>query len=418
MKQPNDFATRYSAHGYGFNVRETYRNLPFQPFWTWVTGKSLNSEPPKAPEETLLKVWQLLLHVSWAYAVLIGGTLLGNRLLHADLPWYAKALLSVPIIVMVMNRQRGMLHTFHYTIHGAGISNRKLARFLCKWMLSVPILHTTWENYMLIHIKDHHSRSTFCTDIDPDQQFMTSHGFYKGMSERRFWFLVVFAPFSPMRIWEHLKFRFDQSFVVATRSERIARIAYWAVLVTLVSVAHLWPAFALYYLFPIFFVTQHSSWLQHVAEHLWFPERPADVSQEVYYASLSWGRFFGRPYPVDDKGLVKLGKLATWTAGTLLVDIPLRVYSFMQDLPSHDFHHRSPKVNFWQIAPERAANEGLPSPFGPMAETWGYVENLLVQRDHLCRGVQDPFGLLEWGRRHKASLDADAAARRAQRVAV
>ena len=53
------------------------------------------------------------------------------------------------------------------------------------------------------------------------------------------------------------------------------------------------------------------------------------------------------------------------------------------------------------FAPERAAHEGLPSKFGPMAETWGFLESLLVQRDHLCRGVADPFGLLAWGRAHR-----------------
>ncbi|WP_238558802.1 hypothetical protein, partial [Pseudomonas aeruginosa] len=36
------FKTRYSKYGYGIDVRRTYKDLPCQPFWTWVTGKSLN----------------------------------------------------------------------------------------------------------------------------------------------------------------------------------------------------------------------------------------------------------------------------------------------------------------------------------------------------------------------------------------
>jgi hypothetical protein len=403
MNRSAQFATRYSAHGYGFNVRETYGGLPCQAFWTWVTGKSLNAAPPRAPEETLLKVWQMLLHISWAYLVLVGGVLLGNAILHSDWSTTAKVLVSIPLMVLITNRQRGMLHTFHYTIHGAGVKSRPLARFLCKWILSIPILHTSWESYMMIHIRDHHGRSTFCTEEDPDQQFMTQHGFYKGMSERRFWFLIAFAPFHPARIFEHLRFRFEQSFVVATRSERIARTIYWTVLVAVVVWAHMVPAFLIYYLVPILFITQHSSWLQHVSEHLWFADKDPDVTPEVYYASLSWGRFLGRPFPRNEKGLRRMVKLGTWTAGTLLIDIPLRVYSFMQDMPSHDFHHRSPKCNFWRIAPERAAAEGRPSKFGPMAETWGFFESLLIQRDHLCRGVDDPFGLLAWGREHRES---------------
>lgn len=395
------FATRGSGHGYGVDVRETYRCLPCQPFWTWVTGKSLNDAAPRTPEQTLLKTWQMLLHISWAYLVLIGGVLVGHAILTNAWPLWLKVVVSIPLMVLITNRQRGMLHTFHYTIHGAGVSSRPLARFLCKWILSIPILHTSWESYMLIHIRDHHGRGTFCTDDDPDQKFMEQHGFFHGMSERRFWFLIVFAPFHPMRVFEHLRFRFEQSFVVATRSERIARTIYWAVLVTLVIHFNLVSAFVLYYLIPILFITQHSSWLQHITEHLWFARKDPDVTPEVWYASLSWGRFLGRPFPLAEKGLRRIAKTAGWTAGTLLVDIPLRVYSFMQDMPSHDFHHRSPKVNFWRIAPERAANEGLPSKFGPMAETWGLLESLRVQRDHLCRGVDDPFGLLAWGREHR-----------------
>jgi hypothetical protein len=145
--------------------------------------------------------------------------------------------------------------------------------------------------------------------------------------------------------------------------------------------------------------------LQHITEHLWFAAKDDQVAPDLYYGSLSWGRFLGRPFPIGERGLTRMVKLIKWSTATLAVDIPLRIYSFMQDMPSHDFHHRSPKVNFWRIAPERAANEGRPSRFGPMAETWGLLDSLLVQRDHLCRNVNDPFGLLEWGRRHRASLE-------------
>ncbi len=404
MTASPQFTTRYSVHGYGVDVRETYRDLPCQAFWTWVTGKSLNSAAPRVPEETLLKDWQMVLHISWAYFVLIGGVLFGDAILHSAWPMWCKIVVSVPVMVLIMNRQRGMLHTFHYTIHGAGVKNRSFAKFLCKWILSIPILHTPWDSYMMIHIRDHHGRNSFCTADDPDQSFMTDHGFYKGMSERRFWFLIAFAPLYPQRILAHLRFRFEQSFVVARRSERLARTVYWSCLIAAVVYFHMVPAFLIFYLFPILIITQHSSWLQHITEHLWFADMDANVTPEVYYGSLSWGRFQGRPFPQGEQGWQRIKKFTVWTSGTLLIDIPLRIYSFMQDMPSHDFHHRSPKVNFWRIAPERAAHEGLPSKFGPMAETWGLRESLLIQRDHLCRNIDDPFRVLAWGREWRDAL--------------
>ncbi len=150
---------------------------------------------------------------------------------------------------------------------------------------------------------------------------------------------------------------------------------------------------------PLFLVTQLSSWLQHTTEHLWFAEKPDDVSTFVYYGSLTWGRFLGRPYPHHARGLSGAGLRIRWWLCALLVDLPVKLFSFMQDLPSHDFHHRSPKVNFWSISRERAAHEGRPSKFGPMTETWSLLESWRIVRDHVCYGESDPFGVWEWDRR-------------------
>ena len=94
----------------------------------------------------------------------------------------------------------------------------------------------------------------------------------------------------------------------------------------------------------------------------------------------------------------------------LLIDIPLRVFSFMQDLPSHDL----PTASRGELLAHRAgarANEARPSKFGPMTETWGMWENFLILRDHLCRGQSDPFGIVDWYRENHARLapETDAA---------
>lgn len=211
------FKTRYSKYGYGIDVRRTYKDLPCQPFWTWVTGKSLNDRPPRRPKDTLLKPWQLYLHISWGYAVFFLAVIYGQQLLASQQPLWLKCLLGALIMCLVVNRQRGFLHTFHYTTHGASLENKALARFTCKWILSIPILHTPRDEYVKLHVNEHHSVRTFNTEHDVDLVFMKQHGFYKGMSESAFWTRLVLAPFHPARILEHLKFRFDVSFVSAPR---------------------------------------------------------------------------------------------------------------------------------------------------------------------------------------------------------
>ena len=63
----------------------------------------------------------------------------------------------------------------------------------------------------------------------------------------------------------------------------------------------------------------------------------------------------------------------------------------MQDLSSHDYHHRRTGVNFWAIEYERANDERIVSGFGPMTETWSWWESILILRDHLVYGQSDPF---------------------------
>ena len=397
----NDFATRRSKYADPIDVRATYGHLPCQPLWTWITGKDIRHLEPRRPVETLLSEPQLWCQIAWSWSIIAVAYCLGAAAFRTDSwPWTLRGLVMVVAWVLIVNRTRGLLHTFHYTNHGAGILDMKRARWIAKYFLSIPIMHTSWDNYHRIHAKDHHSTAKLCTGMDPDEVFMTNNGFRMGMSNREFWARLILAPFHPLAIWRHIEFRLWENFVTPGWREIIPRIAFWLVFAVFVTWSGHWLEVLVVYLFPLFILTQFSSWLQHTTEHLWFSERPADVSGFVYYAAMTWGRFLGRPHPGQGSGLRHRWKLLCWWTSVICKDLPVRLFSFMQDLPSHDFHHRSPRVNFWSIARERAANENRPSKFGPMAETWGLMESWKILRDHLCFGESDPFGLLEWDRRH------------------
>jgi len=388
------FATRYSRHGWGVDVRGTYAHLPCQPFWTWLTGKSLWPHPPRRPQQTWLSEWQLWAQIAWGYLVIVGSVLL------ASTAWNASWKFAIPIYVLcwvlVVNRTRGLLHTFHYMNHGATIANMAHARMIAVWFLSIPIMHITWDSYHDIHARDHHGARSLCTDADPDQQFMTNHGFRACMTERQFWTQLFLAPFHPANLWGHLRFRLEENFLVPSRREVAARLAYWTTFVLAVSYLGVWTEIALFLLLPLFVLTQFSSWIQHSTEHLWFPHAPAGTTLHVQVGAMTWGRFFGRPFPLNERGWRRVFMLVRWWGMVVLVDLPVRLFSFMQDLSCHDFHHRSPRVNFWSISQERRAHEGRPSKYGPMTETWSVWESWLVLRDHLCRGVHDPFGVYAW----------------------
>ena len=394
----SDFATRTSKYGYGIDVRATYAGLPCQPFWTWVTGKDLRSLPPRTARETLLSERQLWAQIAWSWSIIGLTVAAGHFALHSAISAIPFALVTAICWVLVVNRTRGLLHTFHYTSHGSSIRDLKRARWIATWFMSVPILHLPWDNYRKIHADLHHSPRTFCTDEDPDQAFMTDHGFRPRMGEREFWLKLALAPLAPRRIFAHVWFRLRQNFVDTTRLERTIRIMFWTVFAAATVLTGLADTIALYYLLPLLLITQFSSWLQHTTEHLWYAERPNDIPWGIHYGSLSWGRFLGRPYPLHVEGLAGLIARLRWWLLVLAVDLPIRLFSFMQDLPSHDLHHRSAGVNFWSVARERAALEGRGSRYGPMTETWGLAESWLILRDHLCRGEHDPFGIHAWAR--------------------
>lgn len=395
----NPWETKYSKYGYQMDVRASYNDLPFQFFWTWLTGKDGRDLEPRKPIETLLTNTQLGLQILWSWSIILTCLTIGYFVYHStSLSFLGKAAITIPVWVLVTNRTRGLLHTFHYTNHGASIRNERLAKFLGKWFMSVPILHLSWNNYYDIHARLHHGAHTLCTGKDPDEVFMLDHGFYAGMPEREFWTKLVLAPFNPKAIWNHIAFRLKENFVTPERSEIISRAAFWIIALAIVYETGFTPVFIIYYLIPLLLITQFASWLQHTTEHLWFAKRPDDVSMYVYYGSMTWGRFQGRPYPLAAKGFRGFLERAQWWLLVIVVDIPIKLFSFMQDLPSHDFHHRSPKVNFWSISRERRAHEGKESKFGPMTEVWSLVESWKIIRDHVCYGESDPFAVWQWDR--------------------
>lgn len=408
------YASRVSRYGYrGIDVRESFAHLPFQAFWTWLSGKAVQSGPPKRVSETLLSEAQLCLQIAWSWSLIVTSIYVA---LHTE-----HVFVRVLCIVLVMNRTRGLLHTFHYTTHGASIRNMRLARVLAKLFMSIPILHASWEQYRQLHIVTHHQMRSMCTDEDPDQKFMIAHGFHRNMRHGAFWLRTFVAPFLPSNILRYVWGRIDQNFIHTTNDERLPRMLFWAAVLIVCAVNGWLPELALYYLLPLLVVTQYSSYIQHITEHVWFPPEDMYRSPYVRYASLTWGRFLGRPYPrrsQSSNDTVHALRCAIWVLRALAGDLPMRLFVFMQDLSCHDFHHRSPGVNFWRIAQQRSDSEGRPSKWGPMTETWSVLESVLILRDHLVFGRSDPFELAAWERelgQHEA-VSAGASAQKEERL--
>ncbi|MFJ4375595.1 hypothetical protein ACIP1T_23680 [Pseudomonas japonica] len=383
--------THYCQYGPRGNVRASYAHLPLQPLWTWLTGKGL-AQPAEDLKARMDKTGEafLLVHLLFTWACMIGLVLLGQAVLDGAFHPLLALLLVLGAWVLMVNRLRSMQATFHYLTHGAVLKDKARAQRYARFFLTTPLLYQDWDTYNQSHVREHHNIHVLCTDIDPDQRFIEAQGFHPGMSELAYWWRVIATPFRPTYLLRQWRATLNDCFVRPPRTEVLFRLAFWGVLLAVLWATGSLAAFGLIYLIPRAVLFEHSMWLQLFTEHLWFYQREAGRGDKPHYGRLTWGRFQGRTPP--DGGIAAW---AGWLLKGLLLDVPVRLYVYPQDLPNHDAHHRRPNVHYRHIANYRASVEEQASSYGPFLEVWGFMAGLYLIRDHLCRGVREPFGPLQ-----------------------
>jgi hypothetical protein len=379
-------AVLYAAHGLRYNVRQEYDRLPWQGFWTWVTGKgrvlgSHEMDQAMQPLPASRTLWHLL--GSW---LLIGAALwTGDRALESESP--ALAVAGVLLCwLTVVNRGRTLQASFHYMTHGAAMPDRTWASRAATAAFTTPFLYEGWEAYGRSHVSTHHHMRVLCSADDPDQRFIEENGFRQGMGERSFWWRVWMRPFSPAFVWRQLTGGWHATVVQPAWPEKTYRVAFLAGTALLAAHFDWLGRLVILFWVPAIALFKHSLWLQLITEHLWFSPRLSDAGTPIAYGRLTWGRFQGRPLPREG-----VAGWLRWWLSLLVFDLPVRLYVYPQDLPNHDFHHRLPLAPYHTIADLRRTCECEVGRFGPSYEVWGFLATLRVLRDHLCHGDSTPF---------------------------
>lgn len=383
--------THYCQYGPRGDVRAAYAHLPFQGLWTWLTGKG-QARTAQVLQREMEKTGEryLVVHLCFTWAVIIALVMLGQAVLQGAFQPATAVLLVLMAWVLMVNRLRSLQATFHYLTHGAVLKDKTRAQRYARLFLSTPLLYQDWDTYNQSHVREHHNIRVLCSDEDPDQRFIRAQGFYPGMPETAYWLRVCCTPFRPAYLLRQWRETWLDCFVRLDRRAALFRWCFWGVVLVLLWATGGLPAFALMYVIPRAVLFEHSMWLQLFTEHLWFYQRDARRSEKDHYGRLTWGRYQGRKPP--ERGIIAH---LIWGLQCVCLDIPVRMYVYPQDLPNHDAHHRRPNVHFRHIANYRASLEQKPSPYGPFLEVWGFMAGLYLIRDHLCRGVQEPFGPLE-----------------------
>lgn len=380
----------YGKYGCQRNIRDDFKHMPLQRFWTWVTGKG----SPLAGDE-LEKVKQtgstsyLVLHLFYTWILYFICSVLIYYALNI---WECEKFISLFIIalseIIIVNRMRSLQATFHYMTHGSTTDNYKLAKITATTIITTPMLYIDWGRYIKSHVSHHHHPNVLCTDGDPDQIFIRAQGFYRGMPEWKFWFFSLLTSFKPSYLFGEIKESLTESLILGSAFRKIFGLFFWIPIIAVVILYEQYVLFFLVYLLPRFVIFPHSMWLQLITEHLWFSTPKNDnETKDVHYRKLTWGRFQGRPIP---SGV--MSKLL-WVIKLLFIDVFVRLYIYPQDLPNHDFHHRSPKTNYRYIADIRATMElnDSDSKLGKYYEVWGFFSTLRILRDHICYKNENLF---------------------------
>lgn len=377
----NESNIKYGCYGYNYNIRKEYEHLPFQKFWTWLTGKGVPLEEEQFKEATKKPSEGFLLgHLFFTWSLILLSIFIGSYELNTEGFNFFSILIILFAMVIIVNRFRSLQAIFHYLTHNTMLKKKgkKRGRLYALLFITTPMLYIDWDNYTRSHVHEHHNLHVLCTDEDPDQVFIRKQGIKKGMSEFRYWVQALFNSFSPKYLLTDWIQIFKDVFINAPLNQKIYSALFWFVVLIFIYNFNLVGEFLVMYCIPRFLLFPHSMWLQLFTEHLWLKNREEKVDKEIDYGKLTWGRFQGRPIPKS-----VLGKLK-WSSLIILSDIPVRLYIYPQDLPNHDFHHRMPNINYKNIANIRATMELYEDKYGNYFEVWGFMSSLKIIRDHLC----------------------------------
>lgn len=347
------------------DVRETFSRLPFQVFWTWLSGKpAFGESAPWKPS-----AWT---HLSTAIGSLLAGVVLSTWIVSTG----SLALLPGLLIswLMTVHGARVLQVTImHHAVHKNFSRNPRVDRILSE-AISAALIIQDFQAYRKDHVGTHHTKHIATID-DPDLKFILALGFRPGMTRRELWRRLALTPFS---------IRFHRLFLSAriranfgrdiSLPRRFASAALCAILLTPVLLTGTWLELLFSWVFPMTVLYHVSALLQFMSEHKWLRVDMPGETRKLTLARLTAGRFMGEPAPIiKSRGLAAILAWARWLSRMAVIHLPARVFVIVSDLPAHDWHHRHAYHDWTAAAYERQRDLEAGCPGWPevYTEVWG-----------------------------------------------
>ncbi len=341
-------------------IRDSYEGLPFQGFWTWLTGKELQEREPfwhTRPHETIL----------WSILWLVGGIVLINFSVLSNKINYLFLIIG---IVLATSGARYIVATvIHQAVHQnllKGKHNIVLAELLSTILIVEP-----YHSYYQFHTIEHHGKQ-FSTLEDKDLTAIYSLGFLPGKSIRGLYLNLFKQIFSPV---------FHVKFLYGRLKSNLFDVPPYRLFMSLVYLAFLffiswkmgfaWSFFVI--ILPFVILYQIASLLHLITEHTWLL-RSEDQTVKESHSKNSLGRFCGSRCPQGFSPSTWI-KWVQWCFSHMFYHLPVRMLILQGSLVCHDWHHRFGKNNDWAnfaYLREKYAKKIEEENRFDLIETWGY----------------------------------------------
>lgn len=318
-------------------IRDTYRRLPFQGFWTWLTGKEIAGRQQgrvlTAVECTVLSTF-----------VYLGSMVFTVWMVVADTP----VVLIVASMLATVSAARYIVATvIHHGVHGAIFESERNNQLLCE-ILSTITMVQPYDSYRKFHVAEHHGRH-FSTTDDQDLAAIYTLGLKPGVRVERMAKILLWQCVNPCfhlsYLWGRLRCNLHQVPVY----RMLIAIAWLALLGWVISKVGI-MAFAVGVILPNVMLYQICSLLHLVTEHAWLLRNEHEKVRDSHINN-SHARFCGRALP--DTGLSGVAWVRAWVGWWLEhigVHLPTRLLIVQGSLIVHDWHHRAGTNRHWTRA--------------------------------------------------------------------
>ncbi|OTA18257.1 hypothetical protein Xvie_00075 [Xenorhabdus vietnamensis] len=358
MKTGND------AYKESTEIRDTYRILPFQGIWTWLTGKDIINRKPLWKSNSIEMIfWS----ISW---VVVGTSFIYLALTSQMSLLSAIITYSIGVLFSASGARYIVATIIHQGVHGNLLSNQTSNKILCE-IFSTILITQPYDSYRRFHIYEHHGKD-FSTMEDKDLAAIYKLGFVPGKSKKQLYINLFLTLLSP---YFHISYFFGR---IKSNLIGVPKYRFVMTIIQLLILSYLaWHIgivyFILFIIVPYIIVYQIASLLHLMTEHVWLLRKEKETIRDSHINN-SVGRFCGSPCP-NSFALKYWPQWIVWAIVHLFYHLPVRMLIVQGSLVCHDWHHRVSSIKEWyNYAALREANAKKLAKEGQYdyTEFWGF----------------------------------------------